>query len=212
MHITFRETLFRTSAAMARLKGRLVVVCGAGALGANLAESLARCGVDRLRLVDRDRIEEHNLSTQPYTTDDVGAFKAEVLSYNLYRAVGVEAEVQAKELTSSNVVKMIKDAALVVDCFDNSQSRRLVHEAARALDLPCLHAGMADACAEVLWNEQYRVPSDRGDDVCDYPLARNLVTLTTAVLSETVLRYLMTDERAGWTVTLGDLRVQPFAE
>lgn len=211
MHINFREALYRTPDAMARLKGRLVVVCGAGALGANLAESLARCGVDRLRVIDRDRIEEHNLSTQPYSTDDVGAFKAEVLSYHLYRAVGVEAEYEIKEMTMANAVKLIKDSALVVDCFDNSASRRLLHEATRALSLPCLHAGMADACGEVLWNEQYRVPSDRGDDVCDYPLARNLVTLTATVLSETVLRYLMAGERTNWTITLGDLRVQALA-
>ena len=33
----------------------------------------------------------------------------------------------------------------------------------------------------VIWNECYRVPSPSSDDVCDYPLARNLVMLTVAV-------------------------------
>jgi tRNA A37 threonylcarbamoyladenosine dehydratase len=85
----YREALYRNELAMARLKGRLVTVCGAGALGANLAESLVRAGVDRLRVIDQDRVEEHNLSTQPFQLDDVGAGKAEILALNLYRAVGV---------------------------------------------------------------------------------------------------------------------------
>jgi molybdopterin/thiamine biosynthesis adenylyltransferase len=43
-----------------------VTVCGAGALGANITENLARSGAGSLVVIDRDRIEERNLSTQPY--------------------------------------------------------------------------------------------------------------------------------------------------
>jgi len=42
---------------------RLVTICGAGALGANLAETLARMGLHKLRVIDYDRISAHNLST-----------------------------------------------------------------------------------------------------------------------------------------------------
>ncbi len=48
---------------MQRLRQVLVTVCGAGALGANLAENLARQGFTRIRVIDRDRVEERNLST-----------------------------------------------------------------------------------------------------------------------------------------------------
>jgi hypothetical protein len=67
---------------------RLITICGAGALGANLAETLARMGLRRLRAIDRDRVAAHNLSTQPWTQQDVGASKARVLAAALYRAVG----------------------------------------------------------------------------------------------------------------------------
>jgi tRNA A37 threonylcarbamoyladenosine dehydratase len=49
---------------MSLIKNLPVTVCGAGALGAN-TESLARSGFGQLTVVDRDRIEERNLSTQP---------------------------------------------------------------------------------------------------------------------------------------------------
>ena len=208
MKITYRETLHRSKDAMARLQGKLVVVCGTGSLGANLAESLARCGVDQLRLIDFDRVEEHNLSTQPFQLDDVGAPKAEVLAYTLYRAVGIEADYRAVKLTESNVGELLKNAHLVLDCFDNSLARRVLTEHCSNRRLPCLHTGLADGYSEVLWNHEYRVPSARQDDICDYPLARNLVTLTVSVACETVLRYLIARKKSGWTITLRDLCIQ----
>jgi molybdopterin-synthase adenylyltransferase len=71
---------------------RAVTICGAGALGANLAETLARMGLRRLTVIDRDRVEAHNLSTQPWTQQDVGASKARTLALLLYRAVGARVE------------------------------------------------------------------------------------------------------------------------
>ena len=66
MNGLYHEQLYRTPALMTRLGEFSVTVCGAGALGANIVESLARMGFNRLRVIDRDRIEERNLSTQPY--------------------------------------------------------------------------------------------------------------------------------------------------
>ncbi len=41
-----------------------VTLCGCGALGTVLANHLARAGVGRLRIIDRDFIETHNLQRQ----------------------------------------------------------------------------------------------------------------------------------------------------
>lgn len=98
MSILFHEQLYRTPATMAQLKKLPVTVCGAGALGANITENLARSGFENLKVIDRDRIEERNLSTQPYYRSDVGAFKAKILANNLYRALGVKVDPQSKEL------------------------------------------------------------------------------------------------------------------
>ncbi len=48
---------------MTKLKNLSVTVCGAGALGANITENLARAGFSQLRVIDCDCIEERNLST-----------------------------------------------------------------------------------------------------------------------------------------------------
>lgn len=177
MSLFLHETIYRTPEVLARCRTMPVVICGAGALGANIAEGLARAGFGRLRTIDRDRIEERNLSTQPYQRADIGGFKARVLAAMIYRAVGVEVETEWKELDAGNVDRLLRGAGLVVDAFDNSASRRIVAEWGERTGVPCLHAGLADGYGEVIWNESYRVPSEANDDVCDYPLARNLVML-----------------------------------
>ncbi|MBD2488151.1 ThiF family adenylyltransferase [Aulosira sp. FACHB-615] len=208
MSIFFHEQLYRSNAVMAKLKNYPVTICGAGALGANIAENLARSGFDQLTVIDRDRIEERNLSTQPYYRADVGAFKAKILANNLYRAVGTKVDAKTKELTSENTSQLLKDSQLIVDVFDNSVSRQALKDYADQLQIPCIHAGLAADYAEIIWNDVYRVPSDVNDDVCDYPLARNLVMLTVAVTCEAIVSLIATEKQHNFTITLKDLHVQ----
>ena len=53
-------------------------------------------------------------------------------------------------------------------------------------------------------------PRDVAGDVCDYPLARNLVLLVVAVASETVVRYAFTGLRQDHSVTLRDFAIRPL--
>ncbi|MCF2150668.1 ThiF family adenylyltransferase [Desmonostoc muscorum LEGE 12446] len=208
MTIFFHEQLYRSNFVMAKLKKYPVTICGAGALGANIVENLARSGFDKLTVIDRDRIEERNLSTQPYYRSDVGAFKAKILANNLYRAIGTKVDGKTKELTSVNVNQLLQDSQLIIDVFDNSVARQLVKDYADKFSIPCLHAGLASDYAEVIWNDFYRVPSEVNDDVCDYPLARNLVMLTVAVACEAIVSFIATAEKRNFTITLKDLTVQ----
>lgn len=194
---------------MAQLKDLPVTVCGAGALGANITESLARSGFGCLRVIDRDRIEERNLSTQPYYRSDVGAYKAKMLTNSLYRALGVQIDGRSKELASANAAQMLDGSAIVIDTFDNSVGRQAVKDYCTHAQLPCLHVGLAADYAEVIWNEIYRVPSPANDDICDYPLARNLVMLAVAVACEVIVMFVASGEQQSFTVTLGDLAVKP---
>ncbi len=210
MSIFFHEQLYRTPALMAQLKDFPVTVCGAGALGANLTENLARSGFGKLVVIDRDRIEERNLSTQPYYKSDIGAYKTKILTNSLYRALGVTIDGHSKELTTANASKLLRHTNLVIDTFDNSVSRQVVKDYCQDTQLPCLHVGLASDYAEVIWNEIYRVPSPTNDDVCEYALARNLVMLTVAIACEAIMTFIAFEKQQSYTVTLGDFAVKPF--
>ena len=85
-----------------------------------------------------------------------------------------------------------------------------MQEHCRALSLPCLHVGLYADYGEVIWDERYRVPQVVAGDVCDYPLARNLVLLAVAVASETVVRFVLDGQRGCWSLTLRDFTVGPL--
>lgn len=204
------ERLYRGNEALAKLKDVPIVVCGAGALGSNIVEGLTRQGCDTVRVIDDDRVEEHNISTQIYGEGDIGALKVDALRTRVFRAVGVELQTESKRFDERNAKRLLRAADFVVDTFDNSSSRLAVQNACRAAKLKCLHAGMFEDYGEVVWDEGYRVPGDVGEDVCDYPLARNLAMLTATVACETIIRELVQGARTSWSITLRDFGIRPL--
>lgn len=202
------ERLYRGEDALAKLGAIKLALCGAGALGSLIADNLVRQGVRGLTVIDHDRIQAHNAGTQLYGKGDVGAFKADVLRAHCYRAAGVEITTLAQWLDERTVKKFLRGADLVIDTFDNAASRRAVADYSRANGLPCLHVGLYEDYGEVRWNELYRVPSDVMErDVCDYPLARNLILLTIATASEAVLQFVLTGRKENFALTLRDLTI-----
>ncbi|MBN1657443.1 MAG: ThiF family adenylyltransferase [Anaerolineae bacterium] len=211
MHEAFHhEALYRGEEALEGLARVRLVVCGAGAVGSNLVDSLVRQGYRELAVIDFDRIEAHNVGTQTYAESDVGAFKVDILQAEVFRAVGVEIGAVRQRLTARNVGKLLRGADLVIDGFDNHESRAVVTEHCRAGGIPCLHVGLSADYAEVVWNESYRVPRDveqPGGDVCDYPLARNLIQFAVALAAEAVIRFVLEGRQQGYSFTLQDLQV-----
>lgn len=208
MSAHLHEILYRGEDALRKIACARLVFCGAGALGSLLCDSLVRHGAQRILIVDRDRVEEHNIGTQVYERDEIGAWKAEAMQARCFRATGVEAEAVAKEFSDKNAAKLLRGADLVFDTFDNAASRRLVTESCQALGVPCLHLGVNADYGEVKWNENYRVPNDVIEgNACDYPLARNVLLFIVAIGGEVALRFLLRGEKENYSFTLGDLSI-----
>ncbi len=201
------EQLQRGPDAMKKLAAIKIGICGAGAIGSNLAVNLARMGVSNLTVIDKDRVEEHNIGTQVYGVDDIGGRKSECLRNLIHREVGEEIVSVAQELTEKNCAKLLRGYDLIVDAFDNSISRKVVFDESNRSQYACLHAGLNGSYGQVQWNEFYTVPGDANDDVCDYPLARNLILIVVALTSEAVVRYCLDGERNNLSITLDDLSV-----
>ncbi len=202
-----REQFFRGKEAMTKLASASVHICGAGALGSNLAVNLARSGFKNLTVIDMDRVEEQNIGTQIWSLEDVGGKKAELLKNLIFRELGEEITVHTQELKAENIARLLKGASLVVDSFDNTRSRKIVSDYCKNNSINCLHAGINESFGEVRWNEKYRVPSDAGLDVCDYPLARNLIMLVVAVASEALITFVLDGEKRNYSLTLADLQI-----
>lgn len=193
-----------------RILDRKLVFLGCGAIGANLAISLARRGFKKFWLVDRDRIELHNISTQPWSKMSmIGSLKTHALATILCNISEVEALSIYKNVEApAQLLKFFPhDADLVIDSFDNSKARQIAQDIGR--DYPVLHIGMSgEGTAEVRWAENYTVPKDvELPDPCQYPLSRTLVELTVVAGAETIMEFLLTGNRRGYFIDSKFLKV-----
>ncbi len=188
---------------------RPITICGAGALGGNLTEALARMGFMRIKLIDKDRVEMRNLSTQPYSRAEVGAPKARALANMLYRAVQAKLEPVVTELSAENAANLLKESALIVDAFDNRAGRMTVSETAKALSSACLHIGFSGdgLYGSGQWEPGYQVPQEVAGDPCDYPLTRPFALALIALATRSVVDFLRTDKATNFELTWNDFKV-----
>lgn len=185
-----------------------ILVCGAGTLGGNLVEHLARRYSElTLSVLDFDVVEPKNLANQPYFNHQVNKPKVTSLAENVFRINGSRLATQNKTLSPGNAKKHLADHDLVIDCFDNFAARQAVQQGARELKLPCLHLGLAADYAEVVWDEKYRVPADGKQDPCAEPLSRTLALLGIALFDQVFSAYQKNGEKRNLCITAQDLCV-----
>ena len=124
-------------------RGRVAIV-GCGATGAAAASLLARAGVGKLTIIDRDFVETSNLQRQvlfdeqdarealPKATaarEKIGKFNSNIL---------IESHVA--DLVPANIESLLKDAQIVLDATDNFETRYLVNDYAVANNIPWIYA------------------------------------------------------------------------
>jgi len=118
-------------------KSRVAVV-GLGGLGTASSLYLALVGVGKIRLIDQDTVELHNLHRQVlYSLDDLRYPKVEVSAKRLEKINPLaKVELVPENLNTSNVDKFLKGVDCVVDGLDNMRTRYLVNRACARLRIP----------------------------------------------------------------------------
>jgi molybdopterin-synthase adenylyltransferase len=130
-----RQILFQQigKSGQEKLLNSRVLLVGCGALGASHAEMLARAGVGKLRIVDRDFVEFSNLQRQTLysESDAIERLPKAIAAKNRLLAINSEIEIEAivADINQRNVEDFIADCDLVIDGSDNFQVRYLVNDA-----------------------------------------------------------------------------------
>jgi adenylyltransferase/sulfurtransferase len=127
----------------ANLARSTAVVVGCGALGTAQAALLARAGVGRLRLIDRDYVEESNLQRQVlYTEADALAAlpKAEAARRHLAEANSeIQMEAVISDLNPGEAEDLLDGADVILDGTDNFESRYLINDYAVREGIPWIY-------------------------------------------------------------------------
>ena len=130
-----RQILFSPigKAGQEKLFNSRVLLVGCGALGASHAEMLARAGVGKLRIVDRDFVEFTNLQRQTlYKEEDaVERLPKAIAAQKRIAEINSEIEVEAivADINQNNIESLIENCDLIIDGTDNFQIRYLVNDA-----------------------------------------------------------------------------------
>jgi molybdopterin-synthase adenylyltransferase len=128
-----------------RLGAGFAVVVGCGALGTTISSALVRAGVGRVRVIDRDFIEIHNLARQGlFTEQDMleNLPKAEAAERHLREAnAQVEIEGVVADFCQGNAVRLTEGADVIVDGLDNFEARFLINDVALKLGIPWVYGG-----------------------------------------------------------------------
>lgn len=107
-------------------------IAGAGGLGGDVCERLARLGAGHLRICDKDYFEESNLNRQRFCTEKtLGQSKAAVARKGVLEiASWLDVEIFELEMTPQNLPGLIYDYDLVFDCLDSLGAKKMLEEAA----------------------------------------------------------------------------------
>jgi len=107
-----------------RLKNSFVGIAGVGGLGSNIAVSLARMGVGRIRFADFDVVEPSNLNRQHYFIDQIGQKKVYAL-YNTLLRINPYLEYEPMDLflDNSNYYNVFNNVDIVIEAFDKAEEK-----------------------------------------------------------------------------------------
>ncbi len=127
-----------------QLQAAKVLVVGAGGLGCPCLIYLAGSGVGVIGIVDFDTVAVSNLHRQVlYTINDTGRPKAQAAAEKLaaYNSF-IELRPYGVMLDENNVLALVAEYQLVVDCTDNFQVRYLINDACVVLNKPLVYGAI----------------------------------------------------------------------
>src|SRR5690625_228657 len=119
-----------------------VLIIGCGALGTANADNLARSGIGKLTLIDRDYVEYSNLQRQQLFTESDAveqipkAIAAKKRLTEINSNVVVDAHIM--DATSTSLTPLLDGVDLVIDATDNFEIRLIMNDLLQKLTIPWL--------------------------------------------------------------------------
>lgn len=132
-----------------KLSESTALICGCGALGSVIANTLARAGAGTLRIVDRDFLEMNNLQRQVlYDEDDVRAgLPKAIAAANRLGRINSEMTIEpiVADVNATNIEALLVGVDAIVDGTDNFETRYLLNDASHAFGVPWVYGGCIGA-------------------------------------------------------------------
>jgi len=129
----------------AKLLSSCAVIIGCGALGSNIAAFLARAGVGKIKIIDRDFIECHNLQRQSlFDEDNIRDQLPKAIAAERYlRKVNSTVRIHGivTDINYTNIEEICCGADVILDGLDNVETRLLINDVALKHKIPWVYGG-----------------------------------------------------------------------
>jgi sulfur carrier protein ThiS adenylyltransferase len=126
-----------------KIRSKHVLVIGAGALGTGSAEGLARAGIGKLTIVDRDYVEWSNLQRQQlYCEEDAEKrMPKAVAAENRLKALNSDVIIKSLVLDVSveELERLVDGVDLIMDATDNFDTRMLINDISQKFKIPWIY-------------------------------------------------------------------------
>ncbi|CAF1464933.1 unnamed protein product [Rotaria magnacalcarata] len=165
--------------AQERLKSSSALIIGCGGLGSPTALYLASCGLSRLGLVDHDNVDKSNLHRQiVHNETTVGRTKVDSARLTCSQInSSLQIDTYNLLLTRENIMDIVKQYDVILDCTDNVITRYLINDACVLCRKPLVSASVIRFEGQLtVWNYiEKNGPCYR----CLYPQAPPAETVST---------------------------------
>jgi len=135
----------------------------------------------------------------------VGKNKATALKMQLLNFYDVKLRDYAIKLTALNVETILGPVDLVVECFDNAESRRVVQDYVRANKKACVHAGLAanGEFGVVRWDAAFKIDEEGapGQATCEGRGFLPLILRVSSSLVASIQFFLANQREVNWNVS-----------
>lgn len=176
---------------------------GCGALGSTLMSIISNysCNVDKFVLIDDDVVEDRNITpgTQFFTRDQIGKSKVEALQTNLYLFSGLtNTEIVKKRIDYKNIKELgIVGNDLLIDCFDNAESRELVADYGFHNMKPVLHSAFSfQKTFDIWWDDTQEIQDPIAEgDICEMMGAGGFVRMVGGLTAEVYNIFINSQEK-----------------
>lgn len=184
----------------------MIRVLGAGALGSHAVQFLRNVKVP-ISVVDFDHVESHNTMSQFHGVGSLRKNKTAALQQLMNFLFKRKIETFPVRLTKDNLIQLLGTAdstTVVVDCFDNADSRTLIQDYVRKNKIPCIHGGTAadGSFARVMWDETFVIDreSSTGQATCENGEFLPFLGITGAYLAKAILEFIETGKKSNYQI------------
>lgn len=169
-------------------------IAGAGGIGSNVAVYLVRSGIQSLKIVDFDTVEQSNLNRQFYFQNQIGHPKVEMLANNLNRiSPAVHIKPINQRITDNNIDSIFSDCEIIVEGFDTVPEKKMLLERfASTKQMVVSASGIAGGDTENITTKKLGncfVVGDFEKDCRYHSLYAHKVALVAAKMTEIILAY-----------------------